>query len=103
MNGGGGVTSTWDAHHSEVHLRFGNTNSIGSAYWSRAPIIVPAPAWHTTTLPPWQQQRLRQILFDGNIAMPSATAKNSLAQSTSRNRRRPAQGCRWYSEVRASR
>jgi hypothetical protein len=52
---------------------------------------------------PWQQQRLRQILFDGNIAIPSATAKNSLAQSTSRNRRRPAQGCRWYSGVRASR
>ena len=46
---------------------------------------------------PWQQQRLRQILFDGNIAIPSATGKNSLAQSTSRNRRRPAQGCRWYS------
>jgi hypothetical protein len=41
---------------------------------------------------PWQQQRLRQILFDGNIAIPSATGKNSLAQSTSRNRRRPAQG-----------
>ena len=41
MNSGGGVTSTWDAHHSEVHLRFGNTNSIGSAYWSRALIIVP--------------------------------------------------------------